>query len=79
MFIDVKERKITYDTLSRLLGVLHNGGSLPGSTGYTYGGEKGVRYPFLISRDAVGFGHGSSAASGCGGNGRKRYLTLFPP
>jgi RHS repeat-associated protein len=26
----------TYDTLSRLLNVLHNGGSLPGSAGYTY-------------------------------------------
>jgi RHS repeat-associated protein len=26
----------TFDTLSRLLGVLHNGGSLPGSAGYTY-------------------------------------------
>ena len=26
----------SYDNLSRLLSVLHNGGSLPGSTGYTY-------------------------------------------
>jgi RHS repeat-associated protein len=26
----------SYDTLSRLLSVLHNGGSLPGSAGYTY-------------------------------------------
>ena len=26
----------SYDTLSRLLSVLHNGGALPGSTGYTY-------------------------------------------
>ena len=26
----------SYDTLSRLLSVLHGGGSLPGSTGYTY-------------------------------------------
>ena len=26
----------TYDTLSRLLSVLHNGGALPGSTSYTY-------------------------------------------
>ena len=26
----------SYDTLSRLLSVLHNGGTLPGSTGYTY-------------------------------------------
>ena len=26
----------SYDTLSRLLSVLHNGGSLPGSTSYTY-------------------------------------------
>jgi RHS repeat-associated protein len=26
----------SYDTLSRLLNVLHNGGSLPGSTSYTY-------------------------------------------
>ena len=26
----------SYDTLSRLLGVLHGGGSLPGSTSYTY-------------------------------------------
>jgi RHS repeat-associated protein len=26
----------SYDTVSRLLSVLHNGGSLPGSTGYTY-------------------------------------------
>jgi RHS repeat-associated protein len=26
----------TYDNLSRLLSVLHNGGALPGSTGYTY-------------------------------------------
>jgi len=26
----------SYDTLSRLLSVLHNGGNLPGSAGYTY-------------------------------------------
>jgi YD repeat-containing protein len=26
----------SYDTLSRLLSVLHNGGTLPGSAGYTY-------------------------------------------
>src|SRR5208283_5271689 len=35
-------------------------------------GEKGVRYPFLFRKDGVGFGHGSSAASGCGGNGLPR-------
>jgi len=30
------ETSYSYDTLSRLLSVLHNGGSLPGSAGYTY-------------------------------------------
>ncbi len=32
------------------------------------GRGKGVRYPFLFRKDAVGFGYGSRAASGCGRN-----------